>query len=46
VRAACRSLEARSIPQIRIPGEHTRDRNVLVGRLAEILRDKRPGRVV
>jgi hypothetical protein len=31
---------------VRIPGEHTRDRSVLVGKLAEILRDKRPGRVV
>jgi hypothetical protein len=34
------------IPRIRSPGEHTRDRSVLVGKLAEILRDKRPGRVV
>jgi hypothetical protein len=41
-----RGGDARSIPRIRIPGEHTRDRNVLVGRLAEILKDKRPGRVV
>src|SRR6476469_8250211 len=41
-----RGGDARSIPRIRIPGEHTRDRNVLVGRLAEILCDKRPGRVV
>ena len=29
-----------------IPGEHTRDRSVLVGTLAEILSDTRPGRVV
>ena len=29
--------DARSIPRIRIPGEHTRDRSVLVGKLAEIL---------
>jgi hypothetical protein len=46
VAAIRRSGDARSIPRIRIPGEHTRDRNVLVGRLAEILKDKRPGRVV
>lgn len=26
----------------RIPGEHTRDRSVLVGKLAEILKDRRP----
>jgi hypothetical protein len=31
---------------VRIPGEHTRDRSVLVGKLAEILRDKRPARKV
>jgi hypothetical protein len=46
VAAFRRGGDARSIPRIRIPGEHTRDRNVLVGRLAEILKDKRPGRVV
>jgi hypothetical protein len=34
------------IPRIRIPGEHTRDRSVLVGKLAEILRDQRPTRKV
>jgi hypothetical protein len=28
------------------PGEHTRDRSVLVGKLAEILRDQRPTRKV
>jgi hypothetical protein len=38
--------DAQSIPRIRIPGEHTRDRSVLVGKLAEILRDKRPDRKV
>jgi hypothetical protein len=32
--------------RIRIPGECTRDRSVLVGKLSEILNDKRPGRVV
>src|SRR6476646_3229129 len=36
----------RSIPRIRIPGEHTRDRSVLVGKPSEILRDKRPDRKV
>ena len=41
-----RGGDARSIPRIRIPGEHTRDRNVLVGKLAEILRDTRPDRKV
>ena len=38
-----RGADARTIPRVRIPGEHTRDRSVLVGQLAEILRDKRPG---
>ena len=41
-----RGLDARTILRIRIPGEHTRDRSVLVGKLAEILRDQRPGRKV
>lgn len=41
-----RGLDGRSIPRIRIPGEQTRDRSVLVGKLAEILRDERPGRKV
>jgi hypothetical protein len=41
-----RGADARSIPRIRIPGEHTRDRSVLVGKLAEILRDQRPTRKV
>jgi len=41
-----RGGDARSIPRIRIPGEHTRDRNVLVGKLSEILNDKRPDRKV
>jgi hypothetical protein len=30
----------------RIAGEHTRHRSVLVGKLSEILNDKRPGRKV
>ena len=34
------------LPRIRIPGEHTRDRGVLVGILAEILNDQRPGHKV
>jgi hypothetical protein len=38
VAAFRRGGDARSIPRIRIPGEHTRDRNVLVGKLSEILR--------
>jgi hypothetical protein len=46
VRVFRRGLDARTLPRIRIPGEHTRDRGVLVGKLAEILRDKRPGRKV
>ena len=46
VAASRRGGDARSIPRIRIPGEHTRDRSVLVGKLSEILKDKRPGRVV
>jgi len=37
-----RGLDACSIPPIRIPGEHSRDRSVLVARLAEIMRDQRP----
>src|SRR5450631_245772 len=41
-----RGGDARSIPRVRIPGEHTRDRSVLVGKLAEILRDMRPSRKV
>jgi hypothetical protein len=46
VAAFRRGGDARSIPWIWIPGEHTRDRNVLVGTLAEILKDARPGRKV
>jgi hypothetical protein len=41
-----KGLDARSIPRIRIPGEHTRDRSVLVAKLAEVLRDQRPNRKV
>jgi hypothetical protein len=32
-----RGNDARTIPRIRIAGEHTRDRSVLVGKLSEIL---------
>src|SRR5450759_4611967 len=41
-----RGTDERSIPRIRIPGEHTRDRSVLVGKLAEVLKDQRPTRKV
>lgn len=34
-----RGLDARTLPPIRIPGEQARDRNVLVGRAAELLRE-------
>jgi hypothetical protein len=46
VAAFRRGGNARSIPRIRIPGEHTRDRSALVGKLAEIPRNTRPGRKV
>jgi hypothetical protein len=46
VMAFRRGPDARSIPRIRIPGEHTRDRSILVGKLAEILKDQRPTRKV
>ena len=38
--------DARSIQRVSDPRRHTRDRSVLVGKLAEILRDKRPDRKV
>jgi hypothetical protein len=41
-----RGLDARSIPPIRIPGEMTRDRSVLVARLAQLLSDPRPDRKI
>ena len=41
-----RGNDARTIPRIRIAGEHARDRSVLVGKLAEILNDKRAGHKV
>jgi hypothetical protein len=41
-----RGLDARSIPPVRIPGEATRDRSVMMAKLTEILSDKRPDRKV
>jgi hypothetical protein len=41
-----RGLDARSIPPVRIPGEATRDRSVMLAKLTEILSDKRPERKV
>jgi hypothetical protein len=37
-----RGMDARSIPPLRVPGEHSRDRTMLLGKLAEIMRDERP----
>jgi ribosomal protein S16 len=37
-----RGLDARTIPAIRISGEATRDRSVMLAKLTEILNDKRP----
>lgn len=34
--------DGRSLPRVRLTGEQSRDRNVVVGKLAEILREKRP----
>jgi phage terminase large subunit len=39
-------MDARSIPPVRIPGEATRDRSVMMAKLTEILSDKRPDRKV
>lgn len=42
-----RGFDGRSIPAVRIPGEKTRlDRGYFTGVLAEIMRDRRPGRHV
>src|SRR5215471_6361712 len=41
-----RGLDARSIPPIRIPGEHSQERSAILARLAEVLGDRRPGRQV
>ena len=38
-----RGLDARNVPApIRIPGEQSRDRNALMAKLAEVMRDERP----
>jgi hypothetical protein len=42
----CRRLKIQTAQNPVIPGEHTRDRSVLVGKLAEILRGTRPSRKV
>jgi hypothetical protein len=41
-----RGLDARSIPPVCIPGEHTQERGALMAKLSDILSDKRPGRKV
>lgn len=41
-----KGLDARSIPPIRIPGEHSQERSAILARLAEVLADRRPGRQV
>lgn len=38
-----RGVDARSIPPVRIPGEHGRDRQLMIAKLSEILADQRPG---
>ena len=40
-----RGLDARSFPPIRVSGEHSRDRSVIVSKLAEALRMTHPGGV-
>ena len=37
-----RGLDARTIPPIRIPGEATTDRSVMLAKLTELLNDRRP----
>jgi hypothetical protein len=41
-----RGNDARSIPPIRIPGEHSQERSGILAKLAEVLGDRRPGRRV
>jgi len=41
-----RGNDARSIPPICIPGEHSQERSGILAKLAEVLGDKRPGRKV
>ena len=38
-----RGMDARSRPPLRVPGEHSRDRDALLAKLAEIMGDERPG---
>ena len=37
-----RGLDARTVPPVRVSGEATRDRSVMLAKLSEILNDKRP----
>lgn len=37
-----RGFDARTIPPIRIPGEHGRDRALMIAKLAELLKDQTP----
>jgi len=37
-----RGVDARSIPPIRIPGEHGRDREVMIAKLSEVLAERDP----
>ena len=39
-----RGADARSIPPICIPGEHSQERSAILARLAEVCGDRRPGR--
>lgn len=41
-----RGTDGRSRPPLRVPGEHSRDRGMLLAKLAEIMRDDRPGHKV
>ena len=41
-----RGTDARSIPPVCIPGEHTQERGALMAKLSDILSDKRAGRKV
>jgi len=41
-----RGLDARSVPPVRVSGEATRDRSVMLAKLSEILNDKRPAHKV
>lgn len=41
-----RGIDARSIPPVCVPGEHTQERGAMMAKLSEILSDNRPGRKV